>query len=72
MPNRSLRINGHPTSLSLEEPFWVALRDIAFRQGVAVSTLVTTIDAGRGEDAEGSLSSALRIYILKWFQHGPH
>ena len=30
---RSLAIAGHRTSISLEEPFWVALREIATARG---------------------------------------
>lgn len=77
MPKRSIRISGHPTSLSLEEPFWQALRDIAAARGLAISTVVTEIDTARAADdpegsPDGSLSSALRVYILRWYQHGPH
>jgi hypothetical protein len=36
----SMRIAGHATSFSLEEPFWQALCEIAERRGQPVSTLV--------------------------------
>ena len=77
MPKRSIRISGHPTSLSLEEPFWLALRDIAAVRGLAISTVVTEIDTARAADdpdnsPDSSLSSALRVYILRWYQNGPH
>ncbi|HEY1795446.1 MAG TPA: ribbon-helix-helix domain-containing protein [Stellaceae bacterium] len=57
---RSLRIAGHATSVSLEREFWRALGVIARRRQVSVATLVAGIDAERA----GSLSSAIRLYVL--------
>jgi predicted DNA-binding ribbon-helix-helix protein len=58
---RSVMIAGHRTSVSLEEPFWEALRAIAAARGQSVQTLIGTIDAGR----EGqNLSSAIRVFVL--------
>ena len=59
---RSIVIAGHKTSISLEEPFWKALKDIAAGRGVTLSDLVATIDKGRGG---GNLSSAIRLYVLE-------
>jgi predicted DNA-binding ribbon-helix-helix protein len=58
---RSVRIHGHLTSISLEEPFWQALKDAAARRGVSVNVLVAEIDRAR----EGSLSSAVRVFLLR-------
>jgi len=58
---RSIRVNGHATSVSLEEPFWRELQALAARRNLSLSALVTRIDAGRGE---GNLSSALRLAVL--------
>ncbi|MFA9386840.1 MAG: ribbon-helix-helix domain-containing protein, partial [Methyloceanibacter sp.] len=38
---RSLTIAGHRTSVSLEEPFWAALADIAKTQGRSIAALVS-------------------------------
>ena len=57
---RSLAIAGHRTSISLEQPFWDGLRDIALERGVSVAALVAAIDAVRGE---ASLSSAIRLFV---------
>jgi predicted DNA-binding ribbon-helix-helix protein len=57
---RSVRIAGHATSVSLEREFWLALGQIARRRQVSVAGLVAAIDAGRS----GSLSSAIRLYVL--------
>jgi predicted DNA-binding ribbon-helix-helix protein len=58
---RSVTIAGHRTSVSLEAPFWEALRDIAQARGASVQQLIGTIDAGRGGQ---NLSSAIRVFVL--------
>lgn len=62
---RSVTIAGHRTSVSLEEPFWEALGDIARQRGLSLGALVAEIDAGRGA---GNLSSALRLHVLAALQ----
>lgn len=57
----SLVIAGHRTSISLEDAFWFALRDIAQARGVPLARLAAEIDAGRGE---ANLSSAIRVFVL--------
>ncbi len=61
MKKRSIKIEGHPTSITLEEPFWLALKDIADSKGKTLGALVSEIDKSR----TGNLSSALRVYILE-------
>lgn len=63
MTKRSLSIAGHRTSVSLEEPFWEALEELAARRGLSLPALVAEIDAAR--DAAGNLTSALRVHILQ-------
>jgi predicted DNA-binding ribbon-helix-helix protein len=58
---RSIAIAGHRTSVSLEEPFWRALRDIAEGRKLSVQALIARIDAGRGAQ---NLSSAIRVFVL--------
>lgn len=65
MDKHSVRISGHPTSISLEEPFWEALKFIAHERNVAVSALVESIEAKTGD---GNLSSALRVFVLQYYQ----
>ena len=62
---RSLTIAGHRTSISLDQPFWDALKDIAAEEGTSVSALVVEIDRQRG--AMG-LSAAIRIRILTYYK----
>lgn len=59
---RSVVIGGHKTSVSLEEPFWSAVREIAGHQQVTVSSLLRQIDLER---RNANLSSAIRVYVLE-------
>lgn len=58
---RSLTIAGHRTSLSLEDAFWHNLKENAVARGESIATLVARIDRRRS----GSLSSAVRVYLLE-------
>ena len=64
---RSLSINGHPTSISLEDEFWCELRRLAREDGRSLAALVAEIDAQRwnGEAAPRGLSSTLRVFVLQ-------
>ena len=61
---RSLTLSGHRTSVTLEAPFWSALRAMAAERGASVNALASRIDAGRAPDV--GLASALRVAILRW------
>jgi predicted DNA-binding ribbon-helix-helix protein len=61
---RSIVIGGHKTSVSLEDPFWTGLKQIANAQQMLLSELVTKID-GRRE--QSNLSSAIRVFVLRHF-----
>lgn len=66
---RSLTLDGHRTSISLEEPFWHALHDIAQEKALSVTKIVSQIDRDRtGSGSDLGLSSAIRIYILKHYR----
>jgi predicted DNA-binding ribbon-helix-helix protein len=65
---RSLTLCGHRTSVSLEEPFWDAFREIAAERGVAVAALAAEIDADRGDTA--GLASAIRVFVLGHYRRG--
>lgn len=65
MQKRSLTIHGHRTSVSLEEPFWIALNDIAKARQESLASLVQMID----EERVGGLSSAIRMFILAELRH---
>jgi predicted DNA-binding ribbon-helix-helix protein len=57
---RSIIVNGHKTSVSLEDEFWNELRDLAAERRVPVTALVNEIDQVPG----GNLSSAIRVYLF--------
>ena len=61
---RSIAIDGHKTSVSLEDAFWNDLKEIAQIQRATVSKLVAKID---GERQQGNLSSAIRLFVLGYF-----
>lgn len=63
---RSLTLNGHRTSVSLEAEFWTAFRAIAAAQGKPVNALAAEIDAARG--FETGLASAIRLHVLDWYR----
>jgi predicted DNA-binding ribbon-helix-helix protein len=59
---RSLTLNGHRTSVSLEDEFWLAFRGLAMREGRALNALAAEIDAGR--DSVTGLATAIRLRVL--------
>lgn len=63
MIKRSVSINGHRTSFSLEQEFHDELECIASRRGIPVARLVTAADSSRHEGM--NLSSALRLLVLE-------
>jgi predicted DNA-binding ribbon-helix-helix protein len=63
----SIVIDGHKTSVSLENAFWIDLKEIAHVQGATLSTLVAEIDKTR---RQGNLSSAIRLFVLDQIRNG--
>jgi predicted DNA-binding ribbon-helix-helix protein len=59
---RSVVINGHKTSVSIEDQFWAAVKEIAAERQLTVAKLVAMVDHDRGE--VGNLSSAIRLFVL--------
>lgn len=62
---RSIVIDGHKTSVSLENAFWRDLKEIAQTQQSTLSKLVAMIDRRR---QHGNLSSAIRLFVLDYFR----
>ena len=58
----SLTLRGHRTSVSLEDPFWQAFREIAAKQSRPLNDLASEIDATRGDIG---LASAIRLFVLR-------
>jgi predicted DNA-binding ribbon-helix-helix protein len=63
---RSVIVDGRKTSVSLENEFWTALKEIAASRGMTISALIGTIKH-QGDSA--NLSSALRLVIPAWFRN---
>lgn len=63
---RSLTLRGHRTSVSLEDAFWDAFREIAQEEGKALNALAAEIDEARGADV--GLASAIRLFVLERFR----
>jgi predicted DNA-binding ribbon-helix-helix protein len=64
LKRRSVVIDGHRTSVSIEPEFWDALTSLAKGQRRSVNALIAEIDRAR----DGNLSSAIRVYVLKTLQ----
>jgi predicted DNA-binding ribbon-helix-helix protein len=62
---RSIVVAGHKTSVSLEDAFWKAFKEIADERQLTLSDLVGDIDADR---QEGNLSSAIRLFVLRQYR----
>jgi len=62
---RSVAIGAHRTSVSLEDAFWKALKEIAILRETTLSNLITSIDA---EYRLGNLSSSIRLFILDFYR----
>jgi predicted DNA-binding ribbon-helix-helix protein len=62
---RSIVIGEHKTSLTLEDDFWLSLKEIAAEEGVMVAALVGRIDTDRDH---ANLSSAIRLFVLEHYR----
>ena len=62
---RSFAIKGHRTSISLEAPFWDALKEACAQDGKPLAQVISEIDDGRGTSG---LSSAVRIWLLERYR----
>jgi len=61
MNKHSVVLDGHRTSVSLENAFWERLNTIADERGQSVNKLITQIDHARTTN----LSSAIRVFVLR-------
>lgn len=66
---RSIAVAGRKTSVSMEQPFWDALKEIAHAHNQSLARIVTRIK----EDREDSnLSSEVRLFVFDYFFHKKH
>ncbi|MFZ0108976.1 MAG: ribbon-helix-helix domain-containing protein [Pseudolabrys sp.] len=64
---RSITINGHKTSVSLENEFWDGLHEVARHEHTTVPMLVEQIDR-RSDNC--NLSSAIRLCVFNRLRRG--
>lgn len=58
---RTVKIDGHITSVFLEEEFWIELKKISEIQNISSDQLISKIDQDK---STSNLSSAIRLYVL--------
>jgi len=63
---RSLTLRGHRTSVTLEDEFWAAFREIAEAGGKGLNELAAEIDEARG--VETGLATAIRLHVLRHYR----
>jgi predicted DNA-binding ribbon-helix-helix protein len=67
---RSIVIAGHKTSVSIEDAFWTALKEIAQARRQSVAELIGAIDGARQTgNHTGNLSSAIRVFVLDYYRN---
>jgi len=65
---RTVKGGGFQISVSVEDAFWVALKEIATSKGMPLYELVLQIDRKRVLDRENAnLSSAIRVFVLTYY-----
>jgi len=62
---RSIVVAGHKTSVSLEDEFWKAVKEIASERDLTLSELVGKVESER---EYGNLSSAIRLFVLRFYR----
>ena len=67
--SKSLRIDGFVTSIRMENVFWNALSEIAYRDEMSINELITTLyheSLDAGHDV-GNFTSFLRVCALRYY-----
>lgn len=62
---RSIKVGERSVSVSLEDAFWEAFRDLARLDGLTLGGLLVSVSS---DLQAGGLSSAVRVYILRRFR----
>ena len=61
MNKHTVKVNGHDTSVFIEEEFWLELKHISKLKKKSISMLISDVDKNKKSQ---NLSSAIRLYIL--------
>ena len=62
---RSITINKHRTSLSLEREFWEAIKIVSKMKKCSIESIITQIDLNR----KTSLASSTTVFLLQFFKN---
>jgi predicted DNA-binding ribbon-helix-helix protein len=62
---RTIILAGRKTSVSQEDAFWDAMKEIARSRAMTLSDLVAAID---GDRHHTNLSSAIRLFVLNYYR----
>jgi|TARA_B110000879_G_C11151742_1_gene504970 predicted DNA-binding ribbon-helix-helix protein len=57
----TVKVNGHDTSVFIEQEFWIELKNISKLQKKSISRIVSNVDKNKKTQ---NLSSAIRLYLL--------
>ena len=60
MNKHTVKVNGHDTSVFIEEEFWLELKHISKLKKKSISVLISDVDKNKKTQ---NLSSAIRLYI---------
>lgn len=61
MNKHTVKVNGHDTSVFIEQEFWIELKNISKLQKKSISRIVSNVDKNKKTQ---NLSSAIRLYVL--------
>ena len=64
MKKHSVKIAGHPTSISLENEFWAVVKRICKEKKKSINAYVTELEKEHPEN----LSGMLRLEVLRYYQ----
>jgi predicted DNA-binding ribbon-helix-helix protein len=65
--HRSIKIRHRRTSVSVEDVFWICLKEIAESRKQSLQQLIEEIDRDR-KLANANLSSAIRLFVLQFYK----
>ena len=65
LQSRNVTVNGHRTSLRLEQDVWEALEEVCARESLSVHELCTQIEVRR---TGSSRTAAVRAFVLGYFR----
>ena len=68
LARRNVRLGNRQVSMCLEEPFWIALKEIAAAQRTSMARVIAKIDSERRERLHTNLSSGVRLFILDFYR----